>query len=85
MAEVPTRRAPSILVRVLAALAVLAGVGSYLAAQIDFVRRHHLGFPPQDPVRYWIPQLTHIWVPLLGAALLLGLTAFLLHRSKRAD
>jgi hypothetical protein len=85
MAEGPTRRSPTILVRIVAAMAVLSAVGSYLAAQIDFLRRHTLGFPAMDPVRYWLPQLTHIWAPGLGAALLLGFTAFLLHRSRRAD
>lgn len=73
------------LVRILTALSVLAVAGTYLAAQIDFVRRHTLGFPPISPERYWIPQLTHIWAPGLGIALLLGVAAFALHRRRRAD
>jgi LPXTG-motif cell wall-anchored protein len=71
-------------VRVLAALAVLTLAGTYLAAQIDFLRRHHVGFPPIEPRRYWWPQVTHIWLPGLGAALLLAAAAFLLHRKNRA-
>jgi hypothetical protein len=85
MPEISPRRPPHIAVRILTALAILAAVGSYLAAQIDFVRRHSLGFPEQDPLRYWIPQITHIWAPLLGVALLFGFTAFLLHRTRRPD
>jgi len=72
-------------VRVLSALAVLTVAGTYLAAQIDFLRRHTLGFPPIEPKRYWWPQVTHIWLPGLGAALALGLAAFVLHRRNRHD
>jgi hypothetical protein len=70
-------------VRVLAALSVLAVAGTYLAAQVDFLRRHTLGFPPIEPKRYWWPQVTHIWLPGLGAALLLAGAAFVLHRRNR--
>jgi|SRR3954451_10163528 hypothetical protein len=72
-------------IRVLGALAVLTLVGTYLAAQIDFLRRHTLGFPPVEPKRYWWPQVTHIWAPGLGAALVLALAAFVLHRRNRPD
>jgi hypothetical protein len=72
-------------VRLLAALAVLTLAGTYLAAQVDFLRRHTLGFPPIEPKRYWLPQVTHIWLPGLGAALVLGLAAFVLHRRNRGD
>jgi hypothetical protein len=90
MPELPVRRETAVrsihpAVRVLAALAVLTLAGTYLAAQIDFLRRHTLGFPPIEPKRYWWPQITHIWFPGLGAALLLGAVAFLLHRRNRAD
>ena len=85
MAELPVRsptapRPTDLRVRVLAALAVLTVAGTYLAAQIDFLRRHTLGFPPVEPRRYWWPQVTHIWLPGLGAALVLGVAAFVLHR-----
>jgi hypothetical protein len=79
------RRRPSVAVRVIAAMAVLAVAGTYLAAQIDFVRRHTLGFPPLDVRRYWVLQLKFIWVRGLGAALLLAAAAFLLHRGRQAD
>jgi hypothetical protein len=72
-------------VRVLGAMSVLTVAGTYLAAQIDFLRRHTLGFPPIEPKRYWLPQLTHIWMPGLGAALVLGLAAFVLHRRNRRE
>src|SRR4051794_37523984 len=73
------------LVRVLAVLSVITAAGTYLAAQIDFVRRHTMGFPPISPERYWVPQLLRIWLPGLGAALLLAGAAFALHRRRRAD
>ena len=79
-----SRRA-SVAVRVLASMAVLAVAGTYLAAQIDFVRRHTLGFPPLDVRRYWLLQIKFIWVRGLGAALVLAAAAFLLHRGRRAD
>ena len=90
MTEMPVRRTPAarpidLRVRLLAALSVLTVAGTYLAAQIDFLRRHTLGFPPIEPKRYWWPQFTHIWLPGLGAALLLALAAFVLHRRNRHD
>jgi hypothetical protein len=71
--------------RVLAALAVLTVAGTYLAAQVDFLRRHTLGFPPIEPRRYWLPQVTHIWLPGLAAAVVLAAAAFVLHRRNRGD
>jgi LPXTG-motif cell wall-anchored protein len=87
MADAPPGRSARIdlRVRVLAALAVLTVAGTYLAAQVDFLRRHTLGFPPIEPKKYWWPQFTHIWLPGLGAALLLAGAAFVLHRRNRAD
>jgi hypothetical protein len=73
-------RRASAAVRLLSAMAVLAVAGTYLAAQIDFLRRHTLGFPPLDVRRYWVLQIKFIWVRGLGAALLLALAAFLIHR-----
>jgi hypothetical protein len=73
---------PPRLVRLLAAGAVLCLAGTFVAAQIDFVRRHAYGI---SPTKYWLPQLTHIWLPGLGAALLLAAGAFALHRRGRAD
>jgi hypothetical protein len=73
-------RRASAAVRLLSAMAVLAVAGTYLAAQIDFLRRHTLGFPPLDVRRYWVLQIKFIWVRGLAAALLLALAAYLLHR-----
>jgi hypothetical protein len=72
----PQQRSP----RVLAALAVLAVAFTFLAAQIDFVRRNRIGIAPE---RYWRPQLMQIWLPGLGLALLLLVLAFALHRRGR--
>jgi hypothetical protein len=66
--------------RALAALAVLAVAFTFLAAQVDFVRRNRIGITPE---RYWLPQLLHIWLPGLGLALLLLVLAFVLHRRGR--
>jgi hypothetical protein len=69
----PLKRSP----RVLASLAVLAVASTFLAAQIDFVRRNRIGIAPE---RYWRPQLLQIWLPGLGLAFLLLVLAFVLHR-----
>lgn len=65
--------------RVFASLALLSFAATFLAAQIDFARRNHIGIAPE---RYWWPQLTQIWLPGLGAALVLGAVAFILHRRR---
>ena len=64
----------------LAALALLAVAFTYLAAQVDFVRRHSIGITPE---RYWRPQLLQIWLPGTGLALVLLVLAFALHRRGR--
>jgi hypothetical protein len=74
----PGRSSPR--VRLLASAAVLALAGTYLAAQIDLVRRHQPGIAP---FRYWLPQVQRIWLPGVGLALVLGIAAFLLHRRSR--
>jgi hypothetical protein len=74
-------RAP---VRILAAMAVLAFAGTFLAAQIDFVRRNTMGIPPLDVRKYYLPQLTHIWAPGLGGTLALIALALLAHKLGRA-
>ncbi len=68
--------------RVLGALATLSLPATYLAAQIDFVRRHTIGIAPQ---RYWLPQFTHIWGPGLAATIIFGLAAFALHRQAKGE
>jgi hypothetical protein len=69
-------------VRILAALATLSLPATYLAAQIDFVRRHNPGIAPE---RYWLPQVTRIWIPGLAATVIFALLAFVLHRRPRGD
>lgn len=88
MAQSPVRapgRAVSIATRVCAAIAVLSAAGTYLAVQIDFVRRHTLGFPPMPPARYWLPQIEQIWAPGLGITFFFAGIAFLLHRRQPPD
>lgn len=85
MAQTPARaprRAVSIAARVCAATAVLSAAGTYLAVQIDFVRRHTVGFPAMPPSRYWVPQIEQIWAPGLGATFFFAGIAFLLHRRR---
>ena len=72
----PLKRSP----RVLASVAVLAVALTFLAAQVDFVRRNRIGITPE---RYWRPQLLQIWLPGLGLALALLVLAFVLHRRGR--
>jgi hypothetical protein len=68
-------------VRMFTTFAVLIVAGTYVAAQIDFLRRHRPGIAP---IQYWWPQITHIWMPGLGTALLCAAIAFLLHKRRRA-
>jgi hypothetical protein len=65
------------LARAAAALAVLVTAGTYVAAQVDYVRRHQPGISPE---RYLLPQLTHIWLPGLAIAAALAGAAFVLRR-----
>jgi len=74
--EPSPKRAP----RLLAAAALLTLAATFLLAQIDFARRHHIGMPTE---RYWLPQLLQIWAPGLGIALGLGAVALVLHRRGR--
>ena len=64
-------------VQVLATLSLFTFVGTYVADQVDFLRRHYPGIPP---IIYWWPKATQILAPGLGAAALLGLLGFVLHR-----
>ena len=67
-------------VRIFATIAVAAFVTTYVAVEVDLLRRH---FPGIDPVKYWLPQLRQITLPGLGAAALCSLIAFALHRLRR--
>jgi hypothetical protein len=64
-----------------ATLAVLSAVGTYVAAQVDFIRRHQPGLPP---LKYWFPQVTNIWLPGLATAAFFVLLAIVLPRRPRA-
>ncbi len=72
----PPRR-PSGLVRILATLALLALVGTFVAAQIDFVKRHR---PGKSPESYWRPQITQIWAPGLTVGIICATAAWWFHR-----
>jgi hypothetical protein len=76
----PKPAGPSWPTRIFATLAVGAVVGTFVAVQIDQVRRH---FPGVDPAKYWLPQLQQVTLPGLGAGLLCGLIAFAFHRLGR--
>ena len=75
MTLAPLSRGP----RVFASLALLSFAATFLAAQIDFARRNHIGIEAE---RYWRPQVLQIWAPGLGLALVLAVVAFLLHRRR---
>jgi hypothetical protein len=66
--------------RIAAAASALSVAATFLAAQVDFARRHRIGISPE---RYWKPQLTRIWLPGLATALVLAVIAFVLHRRDR--
>jgi hypothetical protein len=69
-----------LVVRLLTTLAVAAFVTTFVATEIDQVRRH---FPGIEPAKYWLPQLRQITLPGLGATLLCAALAFTLHRLRR--
>jgi hypothetical protein len=76
-AEGDSRLGTGAAVRVLATLSLLALVATYVAAQVDFLRRHKPGIPP---LKYWLPQARLIWAPGLALALVCAAAAFALHR-----
>jgi hypothetical protein len=73
------RLMPGRAARLFATVAVLALVGTYVAAQVDFLRRHHPGIPVP---RYWLPQLKNVWGPGLALAAVCAVTALILARWK---
>lgn len=78
MASAPVTR-PARIVKILATLAVLAFVGTFGAAQLDFVKRHR---PGKSPESYWLPQLTQIWGPGLAAGIVCATAAWWFHRRR---
>jgi hypothetical protein len=67
-------------VRLCATVALLTIAGTYVAAQVDFLRRHHPGVAPET---YWIPQLLQVWAPGLAVGTLFAAAAAILHRWQR--
>ena len=76
----PTPAGPRWPARLFATLSVAAVVGTFVAVEVDQVRRH---FPGIDPAKYWLPQLQQVTLPGLGAGLVLGLIAFAFHKLGR--
>jgi hypothetical protein len=66
--------------RLFATLAVGAVVVTFVAVEVDQVRRH---FPGIDPTKYWLPQLQQVTLPGLGAGLLCALIALAFHKLGR--
>ena len=69
-------------VRLLASASLVAFVGTFAAAEADFVRRHRPGTAPQTYLR---PQAEQILAPGLGMAVsLAAAAAWLAHRQRYA-
>jgi len=68
--------------RIFASLAALSFAATFLAAQIDFARRHHIGISTQ---RYLWPQVLQIWLPGLATTAVLAMVALILHRRGRGE
>lgn len=66
--------------RILMCLAVLAFVGTYVATQVDFLRRHRPGI---SPAAYLQPQALQILAPGLGLAAAFGIAAVIVTRFRR--
>ncbi|HEY0709244.1 MAG TPA: hypothetical protein VGG33_20710 [Polyangia bacterium] len=71
---------PGIAVRIFATLALAAAVTTYVAVEVDLVRRH---FPGVDPLRYWLPQLQQVTLPGLGATAIAALLALGIYKLQR--
>jgi hypothetical protein len=67
-------------VRILVTLALAAFVTTFVALEVDLLRRH---FPGIEPGKYWLPQINQITLPGLGATLLCAGLAFALHHLRR--
>jgi hypothetical protein len=74
------RPRPGIAVRIFATFALVAAVTTYVAVEVDLIRRH---FPGVDPLRYWLPQLQQVTLPGLGAVAICALVALAIHKLQR--
>jgi hypothetical protein len=72
--------ARAIAVKIFATIGLGAFVATYVAVEVDLLRRH---FPGIEPVKYWLPQLEQVTLPGLAATLFAAAVAFALHRWKR--
>ena len=68
--------------RVFWAFTVLTLAGTFVFSQIDYLRRQQ---PGMDPAKYWMPQLSHIWLPGILAATICLILAFVLESRARHD
>lgn len=78
--DAPPAERPPALARWSLGLAIGTAVATYLAAQVDFWRRHRPGVAPNI---YLAPQLWQIWVPGLAIASGLALVALMSLRAAR--
>ena len=75
--RVAAKTAVSAAPRLCFALALVAVVGTYVAAQVDFWRRHKPGIAPEI---YLGPQFLQVWLPGILLTAILVLAGFVLHR-----
>lgn len=59
-------------IRLLASAALVLLVGTFVAAEADFIRRHRPGISPET---YLLPQAVQILLPGLGLAAAVGTSA----------
>lgn len=71
---------PRLPARIFATLALCAVVATYVAVEVDIVRRHHPGI---EPAKYWKPQWEQVIMPGLAAALFCAIVALVLHKLTR--
>jgi hypothetical protein len=67
-------------VKAFATLAVGAFATTFVAIEVDLLRRH---VPGIEPIKYWLPQFRQITLPGLGATLVCALLAYTLHKLRR--
>lgn len=73
--------APRLAARLLASLAVVVFAATFVATQIDFVRRHRPGIAPEVYLR---PQALQVLAPGLSLGVALAFSAWLVARRQAA-